>query len=63
MQLDEVHCGHGEAGAVHKAANVAVERDVVDAELVRFFIALQYTQQSAAKQINFQILQARVWEV
>ena len=60
MQLDEVHGGHGEAGAVHEAANVAVERDVVDAELVRFFIALQYTTWSAAKQINFQILQVRM---
>ena len=55
MQLDEVHGGHGEAGAVHEAANVAVERDVIDAELVCFFIALQYTTRSATKQINFHL--------
>ena len=52
MQLDEVHGGHGEAGAVHEAANVAVERDVIDAELVCFFIALQYTTRSAAKHLS-----------
>ena len=40
MQLDEVHSGHGEASAVHEAANVAVERDVVDAELMSEPIAL-----------------------
>ena len=40
MQLDEVHGGHGEAGAIHEAANVAVKRDVVDAELMSEPIAL-----------------------
>ena len=33
MELDDVHGGHGEAGAVDEACDVAVEADVVQAEL------------------------------
>ena len=29
MQLDDVHGGHGQAGAVHHAPDVAVQGDVV----------------------------------
>jgi hypothetical protein len=29
VQLDDVHRGHREAGAVHHAANVTIQRDVV----------------------------------
>jgi hypothetical protein len=32
-QLDRVHGGHGQTGAVHQAADVAVERDVGEVEL------------------------------
>src|SRR5690606_34852425 len=34
VQLDDVHGGHGETGAVHHAGNVPVERDVVEAVLM-----------------------------
>jgi hypothetical protein len=33
IQLDDVHRRHGEAGAVDHAADLAVERDVVEVEL------------------------------
>ena len=33
VQLDDVHGGHGEAGAVDQAANVAVQLNVVEAVL------------------------------
>ena len=33
VQLDQVHGGHGEPGAVHHAGDVAVERDVVEVVL------------------------------
>src|SRR5690606_4113160 len=33
VQLDDVHGGHGQAGAVDEAGDVAVEADVVEAEL------------------------------
>jgi hypothetical protein len=35
-QLDGVHGGHGQAGAVHQAADVAVQRDVGQVELAGF---------------------------
>jgi hypothetical protein len=35
-QLDGVHGGHGQAGAVHQAADVAVERDVGQVEFRSF---------------------------
>ena len=35
MQLDEVHRRHREAGAVHHAGDVAVERDIVQVVLAR----------------------------
>ena len=33
VQLDDVHSGHGEAGAVHQAADVPVQLHVVEAVL------------------------------
>ena len=36
VELDRVHRRHREAGAVHEAADVAVERDVREVELRRF---------------------------
>ena len=35
VQLDDVHRGHREAGAVDHAADVAVERDIVEVVLAR----------------------------
>src|SRR6185312_9277146 len=35
IELDDVHGGHGEAGAVHHAADIAAEADVVELVLVR----------------------------
>ena len=35
-ELDDVHGGHRQAGAVHHAGDVAIELDVVQAELGRF---------------------------
>src|SRR5690606_14425467 len=35
-QLDGVHGGHGQAGAIHQAADVAVELDVGQVELAGF---------------------------
>src|SRR6185437_1793242 len=36
IELDDVHGGHGEPGAIHHAADIAVELDVVEAMLGRF---------------------------
>ena len=33
VQLDDVHGGHGQPGAVHHAPNVAVQGDVVEVEV------------------------------
>lgn len=29
MQLDDVHCSHGQASSIHHAANIAIKANVV----------------------------------
>src|SRR3546814_4184572 len=36
VQLDDVHCGHGKASAVHHATDVAVQLDISEILFARF---------------------------
>ena len=47
VQLDDVHRCHGKAGTVHHAADVAIERDIVEVELLGNTLALVFLAEVA----------------
>ena len=48
VELDDVHGRHGQAGAVHHAADLAVERDVVE---IDFEASISFSSSSVSSPI------------
>src|SRR5690606_21966036 len=60
-QLDRVHGGHGQTGAVHQAADIAIELDVGQVELAGFdFSGIFFVQIAVGQDIGMAEQRVRI---